>query len=1142
MFGWKKRTRCGLAAWLLGIGWALATQAQPVPSVLAEGSWLKIGITKTGIYKLDAAFLTKSGVPVSTVDPRTIRLFGNGGAALPQANHKDRPRDLTENAIWVTGETDGRFDVSDVVYFFAESPHPISYDSTSRRFSHQINPYSDTTYYFLTFGQKTGKRIATQPTLPQTGTVITEFDDYAFYKTGGEMTNLVRSGREWLEYLGIGTDKTVSFNLPGMVPGSSALVTSNVVGRALINTQFQLKWGAQVVGTQAIESVTDYQYDRKGRQNRQTFTLMPASLESPVKLALTYDRNGQGYLQSLALQTRRILRRYDEPFLFRSLESARSATVRYVIQQANATMQVWDVTNRQLPVSMPVTLNDRQEGSLPAVGNRLREYLVFSPEQASMPETAVAVANQNLQSRETPDLLIITPASWRTQAERLADFRRKNDQLTVLVVSSQEVYNEFASGQPDPTALRDFARFLNNQTPGKLKYLLLFGDATFDYKNYSKLLTPAQLAATLPTYESRESLHPVLSYSSDDYFGFLETAEGEWTEDFSGDHSLDIGMGRLPVKSAEEARTVVDKLIRYAATGKLPGDWQTKISFVADDGDRDFPNIHQTDADRLAQKITTLRPPFRTEKLYLDSFAQESSPGGQKAPLVNQAITKALNDGRLIVNYTGHGGESGWAEEQVVTLQDILGWTNRRLPIFVTATCQFGRYDDPAQTSGAELALLNPQGGSIALLTTARPVYASTNYLLNNAFYDALAQNTANGAPRLGDLIRLTKNGSLSGSLNRNFTLLGDPSMQLAFPTAQAVLTRINGKTVGDQADTLRALETVRLEGEVQQGRSVLNPFNGYVKVTLFDKADTITTNGTEFSPPMNYAEYRSPLYSGQVRVQNGRFVCQFVMPKDLDYRVGLGKLFLYAVQSDSLVEAAGSYDNLLIGNSVPNPVADTKPPVIRLFINDTTFVDGGTVFGPITTLIAKLNDENGINIARNGIGHEITVRLNDGTPVVVNSYFTPNLDDSRGGTVRYDWPNLPPGAYTVQVKAWDVYNNPSETTLTFVVSAQPPLVIRSVAVTPNPFQEQANFGLQHNRPGDALESTLLIVDLSGRTVSERIDQCSNCNASITGLSWNGTRPGGAAVIPGLYVYRLILRSMSDGSSAMHSGKLLYVR
>ncbi|MGA0557065.1 type IX secretion system sortase PorU [Larkinella sp. VNQ87] len=1139
MFGWKKQIKCGLAVWLLGVGWSLNARAQS--SVLAEGSWLKIGITKTGVYKLDAAFLNKAGVPMAGLDPRTIRLFGNGGAPLPQANRTARPRDLTENAIWVPGESDGRFDTGDAVYFFAENPHPISYDSTARRLTHRINPYTDTTYYFLTYGQKTGKRITTQPAVSQPGTVINQFDDYAFYKPATDMTNPVRSGREWFEYLGVGTTKTLSFNLPGLV-ADSVRITSEVAGRALVNTQFQLKWGTQIIGTQDIESVTDYTYDRKGRQSSRTFTILPTSLASPVQLALTYDRTGQGYLQSLGIQSRRVLQRYDEPVLFRSLASVRYPVVRYVIQQASATMQVWDITTRATVVSIPISVNTNQEGSATTEGNRLREFVLFTPDQAKVPDAVYPFVNQNLHANSPPDLLIVTPPTWRTEADRLADFRRWHDGLEVLVVSTQEVYNEFASGQPDPTAIRDFARFLHEQQPGKLKYLLLFGDATFDYKNYLKLLSSAQWAATLPTYESRESLHPVLSYSSDDYFGFLEVTEGEWMEDFSGDHTLDIGVGRLPVKSVGEARTLVDKLIRYAETGKLPGDWQTKLAFVADDGDRDFPNIHQTDADNLAQLIAGLRPAFRTEKLYLDSFAQESGAGGQKAPVVNQAITKALNDGRLIVNYTGHGGESGWAEEQIVTLQDILGWRNQRLPVFVTATCQFGRYDDPGLNSGAEVALLNPKGGGIALLTTARPVYASTNYLLNNAFYEALAKQTVEGTPRLGDLIRITKNNSLSGSLNRNFTLLGDPSMKLAFPPAQALLTHINGKSIGAKPDTLRALETVRLEGEVRQGGQRLAVFNGQIKVTVFDKPDTLATRGTEFSPPMRYTEYRHPLFTGSVPVQNGKFVVQFVMPKDLTYRPGPGKVFLYAVQADSSGEAAGSYDKLLIGNSNPNPVADTKPPVIQLYINDTTFVNGGTVLGPITTLIAKLNDENGINIARSGIGHEITMQLNDGPVVVVNEYYEAALGDYRKGTVYYVWEKLSPGSYTVRFKAWDVYNNPAETTLNFVVSEQPTLVIQAVDVTPNPFHEQASFRVQHNRPGDELEVTLSIVDLSGRMVNERTYSCVSCDTTLSELSWNGTMASGAAVMRGMYVYQLSLRSKSDGSTAMKAGKLLYVR
>ncbi|WP_128547250.1 type IX secretion system sortase PorU [Larkinella soli] len=1125
---------------LISLSGFLSGKAQRPSSVLAEGTWFKIGVTRTGVYKLDAAFFARNGIALSGVDPRTIRMFGNGGTPLPQANDRPRPQDLAENAVWVTGETDGRFDTGDVVYFLAESPHAIRYDSTAGRLTHETNPYSDTTFYFLNIGLKTGKRIATSTFTAPAAPVLTTFDDYAFYQAGKDLTNLVKSGRDWLEYLGAGIDKVLSFSLPGIVPNTPALVTSDVVGRSTTAGRFQLKWGTQTVGTQEIESVSDYIYDRKGRRSLQTFTLTTAPVENPARLTLSYDRTGQGYLRSIAVQTRRDLRRYEDQTVFRSLAALRLPAVRYTIRQADAAMQVWDITDRRQPVGLPVTLNAGQEGTVAAQGGSYREYLIFSPQQAYEPESVLKIVNQNLRAQPAPNLLIVTPDAWRDQAQRLADLRRKKDGLEVLVVSSREVYNEFASGQPDPTAIRDLARYYYRQSSGQLNYLLLFGDASYDYRNAMKLLTQGQQAALIPTYESRESLHPVLSFSSDDYFGFMEAKEGEWAEDFSGDHTLDLGVGRLPVNTAVEARALVDKLIRYAETGRLPGDWRTRITFVADDGDRDFPNIHQTDADKLARQLAASRPAFRIEKLYLDRFPQESGPAGQKAPAVNEAIRKALNDGRLIVNYTGHGGESGWAEEQVVTLQDILAWSNRPLPLLVTATCQFGRYDDPAQTSGAELALLNARGGSIALLTTARPVYASTNYLLNRAFYDALAGTTADGAPRLGDLMRLTKNGSLSGSLNRNFTLLGDPSMQLAYPEAKVVLTRINGKAAG--RDTLKALETVRLEGEIQQKGQRLDGFTGQVKITLFDKTDTVNTRGTEFSPPMAYTEYRSPLYTGQASVRNGRFSLAFVLPKDIDYRTGSGKLFAYALRSDSLLEAAGSYDSLQIGGSAPNPVADGRGPDIRLFINDTTFTDGGTVSGPGVTLIARLSDENGINIASNSIGHELTLILNDNSPIPLNDFFVPERDDHRRGTVRYTWPKLPPGSYTVNVKAWDTYNNPTTAALNFVVSGQPSLSIQTVQVAPNPFQEKATFRVRHNRPGDDLTLTLTVADLSGRTVSQQTIECAGCDETLPEFGWNGSMTSGAPVDRGLYVYRLLLHSRTDGSSVTNSGKLLYLR
>ncbi|WP_234736098.1 type IX secretion system sortase PorU [Tellurirhabdus bombi] len=1147
MSGWKKYNIFGWIYTIVLLGGSFSNGlSQPANSVLSEGSWYRIGVTRTGVYKLTPAFLNRLGITVETLDPRMIRVFGNGGTALPQANAQPRPQDLIENAISVTGEADGRFDASDAVYFFAQSPHRIYYDSTLRdtagpRFAHQLNPYSDTTYYFLNIGQQAGLRVLPSSFTAPTAPLITAFDDY-FYQEK-ELTNRVQSGREWYgDNYNVTSQRQLSFNLPGRLPGAPTLLTAALMSQGNDTTRFRLNWGSQAVGTQTFNPVSTYQYDRKGIDSRQTYRLIPPSNDETISLTLTYDRgkatSTQGYINFLALQTQREIRTYGDQQLIRSLASAQLPAARYQVRQASADLLVWDVTNPSQPIQQSLTLSGT-DGTFAAPGGLLRQFLLFTPAQAYDPERGLRISNQNLRAQPTPDLLIVTAAAWQAQAERLATLRREKDGLEVLIATTQQVYNEFASGQPDPTAIRDFARHLMNKTAGKLKYLLLFGDATYDYKGITGLLNATQLANTVPVYESRESLHPVRSYSSDDYFGFLKPEDGEWSEVVDSDHKLDIGVGRLPLKSVEEAQNMVNKLIRYASTKTQHGDWRTKITFVADDGDG---NIHQRDADFLAEQIIRTRPPFRTEKIYLDSYPQTASQTGDKAPQVNQAINRSLNEGRLIINYSGHGGEAGWAQEQIVTLEDILGWRNSIYPLFVTATCEFGRYDDPAKVSGAELALLNAQGGAIGLLTTTRPVYANTNYILNQAFYGALADQTAQSTPvRLGDLVRITKNNSLAGSLNRNFTLLGDPSMALAYPQAEITLTRLNGLRLNATNDTLKALSSVTLEGEVRQQGQRLTDFDGTIQLTIFAKPDTVKTLGTEKdSPIMSYQIYQRKLFDGKVSVRAGRFIGEFRMPNLTGQAPGLGKLVAYAVRADSLFDATGSYGKLFIDPRNANSVADTKPPVIQLFINDTTFREGQSVIGPRVRLIARLKDESGINIAGLNTNNALTLWLNDETPVIVNNYFSADVDNYRSGTINYLFNDLQQGTYTVRLKAFDLYNNPAEAALKFIVSDKPGLIIETVTAFPNPVSDQATFQIKHNRLGEKLEATLTIVDIKGRIIAKEQATCTECQTVWSDLVWNAQ--SSASLVNGIYFYTIILKSASDGSVTKTSGKLIYAR
>lgn len=1134
MPGWKKYSLYLFVTLFLFLV-ATGLRAQ---SVLQKGIWIKVGVTQTGMYRLSQEALAKIDPIFTSADPRRLRLFGNGGAPLPQANAAPRAFDLVENAIQVIGEDDGRFDRGDGILFFGQSPHTIRVDSTTRRLTHQINPYADTTFYFLTISDQPGRRIQSRVSASVSGSAITTFDDYAFYEK--ELTNIVKSGREWVgDYLGVNTNLTIPFNWPGLVTTAPLFITSSVVANALVPTKFSLQLNGQTIGTQTVGALSGYRYDYQGLENRQTFSVTTNATDGNLRVGLSYDKGGQGssqgYLNFLGIQGKRELRQYSQPTVVR-LPSGR-----YVLKQASIALRVWDITNPLLPVNQTYSLNTTTgEATWAASGSGV--YVVFSDNQFTEPASVRSIANQNIRGNNTPDLLIVTAPDWRSEAERLAAFRRVNDQLAVLVVTTQQVYNEFASGQADPTAIRDMARFFYQQAPNKLKYLLLVGNATFDYRNIMQMQTPLEHQNTVPVYESRESLHPVESFSSDDYFGFLKDTDGEWDETTAGDQQMDIGVGRLPIRSIDDARTVVDKLIRYSTDKTLTGDWQTRVTFVADDGDA---NIHQADADQLARYIEAQSPVFRPERLFLDSFPQDVTPNGQQAPLVNKAINNAITEGRLIVNYTGHGGEAGWAEEQVLTLKDIFSWRNRRLPLFVTGTCEFGRYDDPTVRSGAELTMTSRLGGAIALLTTTRPVTANTNFLLNQAFYQSVFAPVGGKMPRLGDILRLTKNKSVSGSRNRNFTLLGDPSMRLAYPKAQIVLNRINGRNLtAHQADTLRALQTVTLEGEIrdEQQINVLDDFSGMMRLVVYDKATIQTTRGTE-SSPMTYKTFTSQIYSGRVTVQQGKFSVRFTVPKDIDYVFGQGRLYAYAVRADSLMDAAGSYSNLVIGGSMTPDTVDSQPPIVKLAIERGDLTgELPSVPGPDVTLIAQLTDNKGINLARSGLGHELTASLNDQSPVILNENYMATSNDGRRGEVRYMFRGLAAGLYVVRMKVWDINNNSGEGTLRFRVSDKPNLAIETLKAYPNPFVEQTTLEVTHNRPGEALDWTLAVFNQNGQRLSTQTGNCSDCAARVPVGSWNGRSDTGLIQHNGLYIYLLTVRSANDGSEATQSGRLILNR
>lgn len=1135
--------------WLLGVKitcllMCLLPEGFAQNSVLSDGNWIKIGITQNGVYKIDKNILTKGGWNLNQINPQNIKLFGNGGKQLPQKNSTPRPVDLIENAIVVRGEQDSKWDDTDYILFYGDAPQQLSFDSNQKLISHQVNVYSDTTYYFLTLANTKGQRIQTAIDAKSTN-LIKSFDDYQFHEI--DRRNILAqapfagSGQEWYgEEFIPGIQQIFNFSGQGIVSNSTVLLTSSVLNTSFGSTAFNLSLNSQSIGTQNMEGITASTYDYKGKGIKNSFNLSSSIVTSDaIAVGLTFDRknisSGGAFLNFLAIQLKRSIKLNGAPSLrFRSFEQLQYNDFQLLISETNNDLSVWNITNPLFPINQTLTKNT--EGwTISGNQGLLQEYLLFNEALALAPVSSEKIDNQNLHSLKAADLIIVCGASIQKSAETLASFRRSNDKLEVVVATKEKIYNEFSSGKQDITAIRDFVKFLYDQNPSKVKYLLLLGDASYDFKRRSQVVNDEVKNIYIPSYQSKESLHPILSYASDDYFGFMEPEEGDWDENGANTHTLDIGVGRLPAKTRVEAEDVVNKIINYQNTSKI-GDWRSTITFVADNGDN---NLHQNDAEDFSQLIEQLSPTYRSQKIYLDNYPLLSLAEGQRSPQAKNTLFQALQNGSLIVNYNGHGAETGWTEEQILTISDIDQLSNlKTLPVMLTATCQFGRYDDPNQVSGAELAVLSNKGGAIALLTTTRPVYQSTNYLINEAFYKNVFPKATQATQRLGDIVKVTKNASIVGVVNRNFSLLGDPSMQLLYPQKDIYIDSTIVQNRG-LTDTIRALERVQFVGKIRTNTGLIDTqFNGNISVILYDKVQKVSTLGAS-GPAFIYQDYNNILFKGTATVTKGRFEINMLLPKDINYQYGEGKLSLYAQNSAGTQDAAG-FERPIIGGSGKIEKVDNTGPKIQAYLDEK--IEKETY---ITTsnsrLLIDLEDESGINIATDGLGHQILLTLDDTTQIILNPYYTSALDTYQRGNIIYDLKGLSEGEHKLSIKVWDTYNNSSEKTLRFKVIQENISSLKNIKSFPNPFIDKVFFSFEHNREGDDVEITLQIFDSRGTLVKEISQQAFDIPSPYDKIYWDLTEDSGL-IVRDIYFYRIFVKSLTISYQASANGKLVSVK
>ena len=1150
------------------------TQAFTNSSVLGNGgTWFKISTAENAVYKIDKTMLQhmlqQSGnLSIGSIDPRYIKIYGNGGEILSEANSDFHYDDLTENAIFVKGEADGKFDNNDYILFYGQSPHKWKYNAgknVATRYVRNKHFYSDSVFYFLTIDNASmGKRITSASNASNSVTnTVNSFDDYIAYEK--DLTNIVTSGRE---FYGENFDNTPSYSFPFLFPNlqnDTVWLQTNLVGRRvspLADGRFDVTCPAGTYSISFYATGSGFDDDVAKPATYAVNFINNAGPNSPINIGVSrYYNDETGWLNYIWLVARRALTMYGNQMTFRDYRSiGTNAVSQFNLQSTSSTLRIWNVTD-QFNISEQQTTFVSNTYSFSIVTDTLKQFIAFdSTASFKAPSFVGQLTNQNLHAMAggPVDYIIVAPEGFTTgsnnPAQKLADLHKTYEHLTHVIVTPDQIYNEFSSGAQDITAIRQFVR-MYYQTSHPPQYLLLLGTGSYRQKDrYDPTNT-----VLVPTFETYNSWSYIYSKTGDDFYALLDDNEGVISTDGDTDGLVDVGVGRLTVKNIGEATGVVNKIQQYynrveptssccdQATQNTP-DWRNWIALIADDanpnssGEEDFLGQQETNAAKIQQTA----PTYNIDKIYEDAYPVEAVPGGRRYPDVNTAINNRVAKGALIMGYSGHGDVLELSHEVIITINQIQQWNNiNNMPLFFTATCEFSRYDDPALESAGEDILLNPNGGGIALFTTTRVAYVQDGRALGPPFYATAIDSFVNGRrPTLGDIIRITKNNV--GQSYLHFSLLGDPAVTLSYPKQNTSPVSVNTHPYTlNVNDTLSALGKYKVTGYISDAvtGNKVNTFNGSIYISVFDKPSQLTTLNNSQNTPIstyiiNFYQQKSVLYKGKATVTNGDFSFTFIVPKDIMYNFGSGKISYYAQQNDTL-DAAGYYGQIIIGGTSNTPIVDNQGPGIKLFMNDDKFVSGGTT-NQNPFIYAMLSDSSGVNTTGNGLGHDITAILDANTPheVVLNDYYQADLNKYQSGKILYQLHSLSNGNHTLSLKVWDVMDNSSTTSTDFVVAENAQMALTHVLNYPNPFTTSTKFFVEHNQSCDFLNIEVQIFTITGKLVKTLLQTVENQGFRTDGINWDGRDDYGDKLARGVYIYKVTVKN-SEGSKADKIEKLV---
>jgi hypothetical protein len=1098
-------------------------------SVLASGEWFRFYIEKSGVYKISKSFLQDLGLNLNGVDPKKIKIYGNGGKMLPLSNSINYPSDLTENAIQIQGENDGVFNADDFILFYGEGTDNWNDESQTN-----LNLYDSKSYYYVTVQGDNGKRVSEMPQ-PSGGITLdlTTFDDYRFYEV--DLVNIAHLGRQWFgETFDITQDQEFSFDFPVIDATIPVKISTSLASAAYTPTSFKVSANGNNVASILFPSLntnSETQYFSGNMPNNSTFIG-----SSNIKVKLTYNNNGvpgsKGYLDYIRLIAKSKLQGYGKQFRFQyDLSNSSLGIVNYSISNAAAISQVWDITDIY---NVTKTENANQSAfSFKANLGELRKYIAIDSQDYFSPlkESKTKISNTNIKGAvfknaqgqfQDVDYVIITPEYLKVQAEKLANFHRKNSSLNVKVLTLESIYQEFSSGKQDISAIRNCIKYIYDNpssTDKSVRFVNLFGDASYDYKN--RIVNNSNV---VPIYESLISnTMGEASFASDDFYGLMDDSEGNVVSFFGG---IDIAVGRMLVSNTIQADEMVNKVIEYHDK-KSYGNWRNNYVSLADDSDKASDVSLQSRQNALADEIKLQKPFLNVSKILLDSYTQEASAGGERYPKAKSEFYNEFEKGALVFNYLGHGGEDGLSSERIWDKSDSQNVSNQyRYPLFITITCEFSRFDNPSRPTAGEYIYWNSKGGAISLVTTIRSIGQFSAENFNDLFTKNLLSYGSNQYVSIAEALRVSKNSNPNSATNV-VLYLGDPALTLAIPKPKVMLTKVNDIPVGQPIPDFKSLAKMKITGQITDENDIpMTNFNGVLSTVMFDKTVVKTTlNNDGFSPSMPFNVLGEAIFRGNASVTNGQFEYSFIVPKDIRIPLDNGKLSFYAKKSETLEDVAGYNSLIMVGGVNENAVQDNISPKVKLYMNDETFVSGG-ITNESPFILAFMEDESGINTA-GGIGHDIVAIL-DGdvsNPFILNDYYQTELDNFTKGTLRFPLRNLKVGLHTIAFTVWDVYNNPTTSEIQFLVVGNETIKLTNVLNYPNPCVNYTEFWFSHNKPNEPLEVQVQVLTITGKVVWTKNQTITTPGFLSREISWDTRDDFGNKIGKGVYVYKLTVKA-----------------